>query len=121
MMGTLPPLEGRSLTRKTDCWSTRYSCFRCGVPRYFDGIGVEQGLFGVGLGKGGGMPGLQGQGVGAAMSRCEIGWCSWPTHQDVCVGGESHAQARAMVGEEPWSGGAGAWCVGKQGSVSGAS
>ena len=30
---------------KTDCWSTRYSCYRCGVPRYFDGSGVGQGLF----------------------------------------------------------------------------
>ena len=91
---TLPPLEGRSLTRglglvlwgsgtwlrwffhrgllggsfggvvkggclqgtgewtcsncgKTDCWSTRYSCFRCGVPRYFDGSGVGQGFLGL--------------------------------------------------------------------------
>ena len=50
---------------KTDCWSTRYSCYRCGVPLYFDGNGVEQGLFGVGSGKG---VGLQGQGVGAGMS-----------------------------------------------------
>ena len=52
----------------SDCWSTRYSCYRCGVPRYFDGSCMGQGHFGAGPGKGGGIPGLQGQGVGAGMS-----------------------------------------------------
>ena len=32
---------------KTDCESTQYSCYRCGVPRYFDGSGVEQGFLGL--------------------------------------------------------------------------
>ena len=32
---------------KTDCWSTRYSCYRCGVLRYFDGSGMGQGHFSV--------------------------------------------------------------------------
>ena len=45
---------------KTDCRSTRYSCYRCGVLRYFG-----EGFFEVGPGKG---VGLQGQGVGAGMS-----------------------------------------------------
>ena len=38
---------------KTDCWSTRYNCYRCGVLRYFDGSGTGQGLFGANRGKGG--------------------------------------------------------------------
>ena len=58
---------------KTDCLSTRYTCYRCGVPRYFDGCGMEQGNFGDGQGNGGmvrtGVPSFQGQGgVGAGMS-----------------------------------------------------
>ena len=52
---------------KTGCWSTRCSCYRCGVPRYFDGSGLEQGQFGAGPRKGEGVPGFQGQGVGAGM------------------------------------------------------
>ena len=59
---------------KTDCWSTWYSCYRCGVPRYFDGNGVGQGLFGVGPGKG---VGLQSQGVGDGMSSVKLVGCSW--------------------------------------------
>ena len=53
---------------KTDCWSTRYSCCRCGVLRYFDGSGMGQGHFGAGPGKGGGVPGFKGQRGGAGMS-----------------------------------------------------
>ena len=61
--------SGRALiVAKTDCWSTRCTCYRCGVPRYFDGDGMGQGLFAGGPGKGGGMPGLQGQRVGAGTS-----------------------------------------------------
>ena len=51
---------------KTDCWSTRKSCYRCGVPRYFDGTGMGQGHFGAGPGKG--VPGFQGQGFRVGMS-----------------------------------------------------
>ena len=39
---------------KADCWSTRYSCCRCGVPRYFDGSSFVQGHF-----SGGGMSGVR--------------------------------------------------------------
>ena len=46
---------------KPDCWSARYSCHRCGCPRYFDAAGVGQG-------KGGGVAGFHGQGVGGGMS-----------------------------------------------------
>ena len=63
--GWLPGTGEQTCSGKTDCWSTRYSCCRCGVPRYFDGKCVGQGLFGVGPGKG---VGLQGQVVGAGMS-----------------------------------------------------
>ena len=52
---------------KTDCWSTRYSCYRCGVPRYLGGSSVVQGFFGVGPGEGGGIPGLQEVGLGRVV------------------------------------------------------
>ena len=51
---------------KTDCWSTRYSCYRCGCPRYFDVTRVGQ--VHAGQGKVGGMVGFHGLGVGAGMS-----------------------------------------------------
>ena len=51
---------------KKDCWSTRYSCYRCGCPRYFDVTRVEQ--MHAGQGKVGGMAGFHGPGVGAGMS-----------------------------------------------------
>ena len=51
---------------KNDCWSTRYSCYRCGCPRYFDLTRVGQ--VHAGQGKGGGMAGFHGPGVGAGMS-----------------------------------------------------
>ena len=52
---------------KSDCWSTRYNCYRCGCPRYFDAAGVGQ-VHSGGHGKGGGVAGFQGQGVGGGMS-----------------------------------------------------
>ena len=53
---------------ETDCWSTRYNCYSCGGPRYFDESGMGQGHFSVGPGKGGSGPGFQGRRVGAGMS-----------------------------------------------------
>ena len=41
---------------KHDCWSTRYSCYRCGCPRYFAGAGVGH--------SGGGFSGSKELGVG---------------------------------------------------------
>ena len=52
---------------KTDCWSTRYSCYRCGCPRHFDAAGVGH-VHSGGQGKGGGVTGFHGQGVGGGMS-----------------------------------------------------
>ena len=52
---------------KTDCWSTRKSCYRCGCPRYFDAARDGQ-VHSAGQGKGGGMAGFHGQGVGCGMS-----------------------------------------------------
>ena len=52
---------------KSDCWSTRYSCYSCGCPRYFDTAGVGH-VHSAGQGKGGGMAGFHGQGVGGGMS-----------------------------------------------------
>ena len=48
-------------------WSTRYSCYRCGCPRYFDVARVWQ-VHSGGQGKGGGVAGFHGQGVGGEMS-----------------------------------------------------
>ena len=52
---------------KSDCWSTKYSCYRCGCPRYFDAAGVGQ-VHSGGQGKGGGVAGFLGEGVGGGMS-----------------------------------------------------
>ena len=66
VLGSL--VSGRARTvAKTDCWSTRYSCYRCGCPRYFDAARVGQ-VHSAGQGKGGGTAGFHGQGVGAGMS-----------------------------------------------------
>ena len=82
---------------KTVCWSTRYSCYRCGVPRYFDAGGFGQGNFGGGQGKGGMVrkkgSEFQGQGgVGAGKSGMRI---VGPCGRDQSWGRQ---------------GGAGAWC-----------
>ena len=52
---------------KPDCWSTRYSCYRCGCPRSFDAARLGQ-VHSGGEGKGGGVAGFQGQGGGGGMS-----------------------------------------------------
>ena len=65
------------------------------LPRYyFDGTGMGQRTsFGAGLGKGGGVPGLQGQEVWGWDEWCEIGGCSWPRPVEN-FDGKSHAQER---------------------------
>ena len=106
---------------KTDCWSTRYSCYRSGVPRYFDGSGVGQGLFGAGPGKGGGMPGLQGQGVGAGMSSVRLEGALGRHQTYVSTGNPSHRKGNGKRGngrELPVPG-AGELGLGKKGGVSG--
>ena len=81
----LRPLTGRwTCCGKTDCWSTRYSCYRCGVPR-----GVEQGLSVVGRGK---CVGPQGQGVGAGMSGVRL--VGALGRDQTYVSAKSHAQER---------------------------
>ena len=99
---------------KTDCWSTRYSCYRCGVPRYFDGNGVELGLFGVGPGEGGGMPGLQGHGVGTGMSGVRLVGALGRDQTYVLVGNPTHRKGngRRGNGRRPVPGAA----VGNEGS-----
>ena len=80
---------------KTDCWSTRYSCYRCGVPRYFDGNGVGQGLFGVGPGKG---VGLQSQGVGAGMSSVRLVGALGRDQTYVSAGNPTHRKGNGRRG-----------------------
>ena len=80
---------------KNDCWITRYSCYRCGCPRYFDAAGVGQ-VHSAGQGKGGSMAGFHGQGVGAGMSGVRlVGALSW-SGSDVWFDWESFIQ------EEQW-------------------
>ena len=51
---------------KNDCWSTRYSCYRCGCPRYFDM--ARMGQVHAGQSKVGGIAGFHSPGVGGGMS-----------------------------------------------------
>ena len=99
---------------KTDCWSTRYSCYRCGVPQYFDGSGMGQGLFRAGPGKGGGMPGLEGQGVGAGMGGVRLVGALRRDQTYVSTENPTHRKGNGERG----AGGASAWCGrGKQGGA----
>ena len=79
---------------KPDCWSTRYSCYRCGCPRYFDGAGVGQ-VHSIGQGKGGGVAGFHGQGVGGGMSGVRLVGALGRDQTYVSI----HT-GKAMVGEE---------------------
>ena len=80
---------------KTDCWSTRHSRHRCGVPRYFDGNGVGQGVIGVGPGKG---AGLQGQGVGAGMSGVKLAGALGRDQTYVSAGNRTHRRGNGRRG-----------------------
>ena len=92
---------------KSDCWSTRYSCYRCGCPRYFDVAGVGQGYSGR-QGKGGGMAGFHGQGVGAGMSGVRL------------VGALSRDQTYVSTGNPSYRKGNGRRGGAREGAVPGA-
>ena len=75
---------------KTDFWSTRYSCYRCGVPRYFDGNGMGQGHFGAIQAKVGADPVFQGQGVGAGVSGVRLVGALVRDQMHVSTGNPTH-------------------------------
>ena len=85
---------------KSDCWSTRYSCYRCGCPRYFDVAGVGQGRSG-GQGKGGGMTGFHGQGVGAGMSGVRLVGAIGRDQTYVSTGNPSYRKGNGSREEVP--------------------
>ena len=81
---------------KPDCWSTRYSCYRCRCPRYFDAAGVGQ-VHSGGQGKGGGVAGFHVQGVGGGMSDRLVGALC---RDQTCASTGMLHTGKAMVGEE---------------------
>ena len=70
------------------------------VPRYFNGHGVGQGLFGVGPGKG---VGLQSQGVGAGMSSVRLVGALGRDQTYVSAGNPTHRKGNGRRGNR-WEG-----------------
>ena len=59
---------------------------------------MEQGHFGAGLGKGGGMPGLQGQGVGAGMSGVRLVGALGRDQTCISTGNPTHRKGNGKRG-----------------------
>ena len=78
---------------KNDCWSTRYSCYRCGCPRYFDM--ARMGQVSAGQSKAGGIASFHSPGVGERYEWHSFGGCSG-ARSVVCFSWES------FVSEKQW-------------------